>query len=250
MSAEGPPAYWTKPTALGRTGTRDWPPGYEVKGERYCIVTKTLAPGEQFAAERGALNFMSPGVKMDAALNLGGMVGGENVFKIMFTNMTSEPAYLGLSTNAPMAGVIPIHMRDYNGRLIAAQGAWMASTPDVTVTAGLVPARSLTACCCGGLPPIVQQINGAGEDSVALLSGGGTVIKKKLAAGEEMLVETGSLLAFSESVKFDVRQTGSFAVCCCGGEGLFNTVLTGPGDVFVQTSSYPKMIRLFMASSQ
>lgn len=55
----------------------------------------------------------------------------------------------------------------------------------------------------------------------------GTVIKKTLGDGEQILVDGNSILCFESSVTVDVRPIGSIAAMCCGGEGLFNTELTG-----------------------
>ncbi len=49
---------------------------------------------------------------------------------------------------------------------------------------------------------------------------------------------TGRSRAGEDSVEFDVRTTGGCCTCCCAGEGLFNTKLTGPGEVFLQSYSH------------
>ena len=51
---------------------------------------------------------------------------------------------------------------------------------------------------------------------------------------------TGRSRAGEDSVEFDVRTTGGCCTCCCAGEGLFNTKLTGPGEVFLQSYSHGK----------
>ena len=61
----------------------------------------------------------------------------------------------------------------------------------------------------------------------AFLMAMGTVIKKTLGDGEQILVDGNSILCFESSVTVDVRPIGSIAAMCCGGEGLFNTELTG-----------------------
>ena len=62
-------------------------------------------------------------------------------------------------------------------------------------------------------------------------------MEKVLAPGEVLLVDTHSLVGYAESVTYDVRTTGGCITCCCGGEGLFNTFLVGPGLVIVQSMS-------------
>ena len=73
----------------------------------------------------------------------------------------------------------------------------------------------------------------------------GTVIKKTLAEGEQILVDGNSILCFETSVTVDVRPVGGIAAICCGGEGIFNTEMNGPGTVFLQSMSIDKLRLLF-----
>mmetsp|Transcript_15313 Transcript_15313/g.38587 ORF Transcript_15313/g.38587 Transcript_15313/m.38587 type:complete len:348 (+) Transcript_15313:209-1252(+) len=79
----------------------------------------------------------------------------------------------------------------------------------------------------------------------AFLMAMGTVIKKTLAEGEQILVDGNSILCFETSVTIDVRVVGGIAAMCCGGEGIFNTELSGPGTVFLQSMSIDKLRLLF-----
>ena len=72
-----------------------------------------------------------------------------------------------------------------------------------------------------------------------------TVVIKTLAAGEEILVDGDAILAFEGSVKIDVRYVGNVAACCCGGEGVFNTLMQGPGKIWLQSMGIDKMRKLF-----
>ena len=92
-------------------------------------------------------------------------------------------------------------------------------------------------CCCGGQGLIRQVIKG---DGMAFIGAMGVITHKTLAPGETLLVDTNSLVSWEDSVEFDVRTTGGCCTCCCAGEGLFNTKLTGPGEVFLQSYSHGK----------
>ena len=48
------------------------------------------------------------------------------------------------------------------------------------------------------------------------------------------------------TVTVDVRPFGGLAAVCCGGEGIFNTELTGPGTIFMQSMSIDKMRMFFL----
>jgi len=93
-------------------------------------------------------------------------------------------------------------------------------------------------CCCAGFGCCRQKIEGT-DDSVAFLAAGGTVVYANLKEGETITVDTESILAIEESVQMGVISNGRICcslTCCCGGEGIFSTTLTGPGRVYMQVN--------------
>lgn len=201
-----------------------------------------LGPGETYQGEPGTMFHMSDGMKQRARFAGWRVFTGEGLAKIQFTNHGAGPGYLGLTPNMPMALVVPFDVSSY-GTLNCKRGAFMAGDESVKVMPKILPARSAAACCCGGMPPIIQELSGTGT---ALLNAGGTVMMKQLAPGEKLLVDTHSVVAFSNTVGYDVRQVGDFATCCLGGEGCFNTELTGPGTIYLQTLSWEKLIKMLL----
>ena len=213
-------------------------PDFQVVGDRYSILQKVLPPGASFQGEPGVLSYMSSGVTMKAQFSGFRMFSGEGLAKLKFTNEGQEEGYIGLSPNMPMAIVIPYDPK-LNGPLNCKRGAFMAGDMTVKVMPKLLPAASGLACCCGGMAPIIQEVSGSG---MALLAAGGTIVTKTLAAGEQILVDSDSVVAFTPGMNYDVKQVGTFVTCCCGGEGCFNTQLTGPGTVYLQSMSYEKLL--------
>ena len=59
-----------------------------------------------------------------------------------------------------------------------------------------------------------------------------------------MRIDTGSVVAWDESVTYDVAFVGSIKSAIFGGEGIFLTTLTGPGTVIVQTMTLAKLRRM------
>lgn len=104
------------------------------------------------------------------------------------------------------------------------------------------PASSVGSFCCSGIDFIVQTVS---NGEWAFLMAMGTVIVKQLNPGEKILVDTDSILCFESSVTIDIQWVGNAAAICCGGEGLFNTTLTGPGKIWIQSMSIDKMRKLF-----
>mmetsp|Transcript_17975 Transcript_17975/g.27051 ORF Transcript_17975/g.27051 Transcript_17975/m.27051 type:complete len:289 (-) Transcript_17975:2432-3298(-) len=213
--------------------------GFELVGSRYTVLNKQLAPNESFVAESGAMMHMSSNITMSAFWGgFSSALSGESLARVRFENKSSDlPGYVGLTPNQPMAVIIPVNLDA--GSLSAKRGAYFAGPESVRPHATFLPTRSCLACCCGGLPPVVQSIQGRGT---AFLAAGGTVICKTLDSGEELIVDTHSLVAFSSSIAFDVKRVGTCTTTCLGGEGCFNTVLRGPGYVYIQSVSYEKLI--------
>jgi uncharacterized protein (AIM24 family) len=133
------------------------------------------------------------------------------------------------------------------GQIVALRDSFLCSTVGLggemtDVGAGFNPASSVGAFCCSGIDFIVQTLS---NGEWAFLIGMGTVIKKRLEAGESILIDTDSVLCFENSVAIDIKAIGNLAACCCAGEGIFNTTMTGPGTVWLQSLSIDKMRRLF-----
>lgn len=213
-------------------------PEFQVIGSRYSILQKTLGPGEAFQGEPGVMMYMSNDIKMTAQFSGFRMFSGEGLAKLKWTNEGGTDGFIGLSPNMPMAVVLPYDAA--SGPLNCKRGAFMAADTTVKIMPKLLPAASAAACCCGGLAPIIQEVSGTGT---ALLAAGGTLISKELAAGESLIIDTDSLVAFTNNMTYDVVMVGTFLTCCCGGEGCFNTTLTGPGTVYLQSMSYEKLLK-------
>ena len=224
------------------------PFGYDVLGDTYGIVAKTLHPGETFHSEPGAMVFMSNDVRMSAKFGRGfrgavsQAVSGEALAKVEYTNAGAGPGYVGMTANQPFSTVIPVQLAALPGGSInVKRGAYMAGTPDVTASMKFLPARDLAACCCGGLPPVIQSVSGA-PHGTAFLSAAGTIVAKNLQPGEAVVVDSTSIVGFENDVQFDVKRVGDCSTCCLGGEGCYNTVLTGPGNVYLQSISIDKLM--------
>jgi uncharacterized protein (AIM24 family) len=97
---------------------------------------------------------------------------------------------------------------------------------------------SCKTCLCAGLGCCRQKITGS-DDSIAFLAAGGTIVYRHLKEDETITVDTDSIVAFEESVKLGIISNGKLCsiTCCCGGEGIFSTTLTGPGRIYLQVSS-------------
>lgn len=226
---------------------------FVILGTDAQIVHIPLPAGRQVMCFSGAMAYMSDGMKLDAQLFQGGvfgrLAGGGSLFQLIYTNETERDGYIALTPDYPGV-VVPVHMKScQSGKIIALRdsflGSIVASTnvnDNTKVGAGFNPAASVAGFCCSGVDFIVQTIeNGEWAFLIAM----GTVITKTLEQGETIQVDTDSVLAFDSTVTLDIKWVGNIAAMCCGGEGLFNTTLKGPGKVFLQSMSIDKMRKLF-----
>ena len=92
--------------------------------------------------------------------------------------------------------------------------------------------KRLGAGFFGGEGFIMQRLSGHG---IAFVEIDGDLIEYELKPGQRLIVDTGNVAGFSSTVQMDIQQVAGMKNVFFGGEGLFNTVLTGPGRVWLQT---------------
>ena len=78
----------------------------------------------------------------------------------------------------------------------------------------------------------MQRLSGQG---IAFIECDGEMVEYDLAPGQQIIVDTGNVLAFSGGVSLEIQRVKGAANIVFGGKGLFNTRLTGPGKVWLQT---------------
>ena len=92
--------------------------------------------------------------------------------------------------------------------------------------------KKLGAGFFGGEGFIMQRLSGNG---IAFAEIDGELVEYELRPGQQIVVDTGNVAGFEPGVQIDIQQVPGLKNKLLGGEGLFNTVLTGPGRVWLQT---------------
>ncbi len=213
---------------------------YEVVNQPLPVVICKLEPGEAVECQRGAMSWMTPSMKMQTGLGgkkgsgvlgaLGKMaksaVTGESIFRNTYT-AEGAPGEIAFASTFPG----DILCFDTSQRSIVAQkSAYLANTPGVQID--IFFQKKIGAGFFGGEGFIMQKFSGAG---MVFLEINGAVYTYELAAGESMLVDTGYVAAMEETVSLDIETVSGVGNALLGGEGLFNTKVTGPGKVWLQT---------------
>ncbi len=204
---------------------------YEIKGGSFPIVVCQLEGGEKMITEKGSMVWMTPNIKMETS---GGGVGkmfskaftGESIFQNIYTAQGNATITFGSSFPGM---IVPVEISP-NRTLIAQKSAFLAS--EVGVNLSVHFNKKLGAGFFGGEGFIMQKLSGNGT---AFIEIDGDLVEYELKAGEKMIVDTGNVAAFDSTVTMDIQRVQGVKNMLFGGEGLFHTVLTGPGKIWLQT---------------
>lgn len=228
---------------------------YEIFGEEMQFVEITLDPQEACIAEAGAFMYMDPGIEMEtifgdgsAQAQSGGVMGkllsagkrvltGESLFMTVFGNQASGRQRVAFASPYP-GRIIPVDLRQHGGVLLCQKDAFLCAAKGIAV--GIAFQRKLGAGLFGGEGFILQKLEG---DGLAFVHAGGSIVHRDLAAGETMRLDTGCLVAFEQTVDYDIQFVKGVKTAIFGGEGLFYASLTGPGRLWIQSLPFSRLAR-------
>lgn len=205
---------------------------YNITGSPFPIISCDLSAGESINCQKGAMVWMTENMKMETSTGgLGKMVTkaftGESIFHNTYTAY-KQPGSITFGTNCP-GTIIPFNLSGGNC-IIAQKGAYLASEPSINFEVFLN--KKVGSGLFGGEGFIMQKFTGNG---MLFLEIDGSVIERVLAPGETLLIDTGYLAAMESSVSISIDKVKGVGNVLFGGEGLFNTKVTGPGRVWLQT---------------
>ena len=210
---------------------------YEIKGGNFPIVVCRLSNGEKMITERGSMAWMSPNMQMET---VGGGLGkmfsrafsGESMFQNHYTARGEGMITFGSS----FPGQIKAVNIGQGQEMILQKSAFLAAEAGVELTVHFN--KRLGAGFFGGEGFIMQRLSGRGTAFVEI---DGDLIEYELKPGQKLVVDTGNVAGFSPSVQMDIQQVPGVKNMLFGGEGLFNTVITGPGRIWLQSMPVPQL---------
>lgn len=206
---------------------------YEIKGSPFPAAICYLEAGEQLITEGGGMSWMSPNIKMETTTNggLGKAIGrafsNEKMFQNRYTSVGSN-GMISLTSSFP--GEIKAIEINQGDEIICQKSSFLASTPGVNMSVFF--RKKLSTGLFGGEGFIMQKFSGSG---LLFIEIDGTPIEYDLQAGEQIVIDTGHLVMMSSSCKMDVKTISGMKNILFGGEGIFNTVVEGPGKIILQT---------------
>ncbi len=234
---------------------------FSVYGDDLQFVEIMLDPRETIVAEAGAMMYMDSEIQMDTVFGDGsanqptGMMGklmsagkraitGESLFMTTFTNNGREKKHIAFA--APYPGkVIPFDLMDVGGTLICQKDSFLCAAKGIAI--GIAFQKKIGVGLFGGEGFIMQKLVG---DGLAFMHAGGTIIKKELAPGETLLLDTGCLVALTQTVNYDIKFAGNVKTALFGGEGLALATLTGPGSVWLQSLPFSRLADRIVSASR
>jgi uncharacterized protein (TIGR00266 family) len=206
---------------------------YEIKGTPLPVVVCNLDANETMITERGSMSWMTPNMKMETTSNgglgkaLGRMFAGEALFQNKYT-AEGGPGLIAFASSFP-GQILPIQIQP-GANMIVQKSAFLASQVGVELSVHFQ--KKLGAGFFGGEGFIMQKLSGTG---LAFVEIDGSVVDYTLQAGQSMLIDTGYLAMMDESVQMSVEAVKGVKNMVFGGEGIFNTKVTGPGRIWIQT---------------
>ena len=213
---------------------------YQIQGDNMPIVVCALEDGESIVCEAGAMSWMSPNMQMEtkAKGGIGGFFGralsGESGFQNVYT--ARGGGGLIAFTSSYVGNILAVEITP-DKPIIIQKRAFLACTPDVNMEVFFQ--KKIGTALFGGEGFIMQKLSGSGTVFLEL---DGSVINYNLKAGEQMVISTGHLAMMDATVSMDVQQIKGAKNILFGGESLFNTVVTGPGVVTVQSMPLSNLI--------
>ena len=138
----------------------------------------------------------------------------------------------------------PLDLRDHHGKLVCQKDSFLCAAKGVSI--GIEFQKRLGAGLFGGEGFIMQKLEGDGQ---VYIHAGGTTVERQLAAGETLKVDTGCLVAMTQSVEYDIQFVGGIKNTLFGGEGLFFASLRGPGHVWIQSLPFSRLADNIIAAA-
>ena len=208
---------------------------YDVFGGMLPAVEIALDKGESIYTQSGGMAWMTDGLSMETNTKGGFLKGlarsfsGDSMFMVTYT-ADKDDQKITFAAASP-GEIMPLNI-DASHEYIAQKGAFLCADNGVNLNA--VFTKSFGAGLVGGEGFILQELTGNGT---AFLELDGSLREIDLAPGEKIKVDSGNVVFFEKSVSYTVETVKGIKNVLFGGEGLFLTVLTGPGKVWLQTIS-------------
>lgn len=213
---------------------------YRIEGGNLPAVIIQLSPGETLISEAGGRTWARGQILTETkgggvGKAIGRMFSGESLFLSYYT--AQGPAEIAFASSFP--GRIAVKELAPGESLICQKSSFLCATYGVELSVHFQ--KKLGAGFLGGEGFIMQKVTGPG---LVFLELDGYCPEYYLNPGEKLVCDTGVVAYMDASCQMDVQMVKGLKNIFFGGEGLFDTVVTGPGKVCLQTMSIAKLAGL------
>jgi uncharacterized protein (TIGR00266 family) len=221
------------------------PLDYTIQGDNLQVIRIRLQPGQELYAEAGKMVYKQPQVAWETRMSgetLGDKLWGAVKRKLMGESLfltyfrASVPGEVGFAGSYP--GRVQAFELKPGQNIFVQRDAFVVAQSSIQLNIAMV--KRLGAGFFGGEGFILEQLTGPGT---VFIHAGGDFVEFTLGPGESLQIDTGCIVAFEETVDYDIQLAGGIRTALFGGEGLFLATLTGPGRVIVQSLTLQKMRR-------
>ena len=204
---------------------------YEIKGDNLPVVICHLQKGETMITDSGAMSWMDPGMKMETTSGglgkaFGRIFSGETMFQNRYT--ANDDGMIAFASSFP-GSIKAVHI-DSEHEIIIQKSAFLASTQDIEMSVFFN--KKIGTGFFGGEGFIMNKISGHG---LVFLEIDGSAIEYDLLPGQQMIIDTGYLAMMDATCKMEIQSIKGVKNKLLGGEGFFNTIVTGPGKLVLQS---------------
>ena len=217
---------------------------YDILGGNLPVVVCELSAGESMITESGSMSWMSPNMKMETTSGggvkkmLGRLASADSMFQNRFTAEGGD-GVIAFASSFP--GAIKALNISAGHSMIVQKSAFLASEEGVELSMHFQ--KKLGKGLFVGEGFVLQKLSGNGTAFVEI---DGHAVEYDLSAGQEILISTGYLAAMEETCTMDVVMVKGAKNMLLGGEGIFNTIVRGPGRVILQTMPISRVAELLI----
>ena len=212
---------------------------YRIEGTPLPVVICELDAGEKMITERGSMSWMSPNMNMETTTNgglgkaFGRMFSGEAMFQNIYTAEGGN-GMIAFASSFP-GSILAVEITP-DRPVVLQKRAFLAATTGVELSVFFQ--KRFGAGLFGGEGFIMQKLSGSG---IAFVEIDGHAIDYNLEAGQQLIVDTGYLAKMDATCSMNIVAVKGVKNMLFGGEGRFNTVISGPGTVTVQSMPIPSV---------
>lgn len=224
---------------------------YKIFGDDLQFVEIELDPGETVIAEAGTMMYLEDGIGFETKMGDGSKpksgfldkivsagkraITGESLFMTHFSHVGHE-GKRHVAFGAPYPGrIIAIDLDETNGELLCQKDSFLCAALGTEVSIAFN--KKLGAGFFGGEGFILQRLRGNG---MVFIHAGGTIVEKHL-NNQKIMIDTGCIVAFENTIRYDIQQAGNLKSMVFGGEGLFLATLQGTGRIWLQSLPFSRL---------